>query len=185
MINENEVIDIIKDVAEELKNKKNSLRIEYDDLCNSIDYIKKQIDYKCSNDSFSVFSPRDNNDCISNLDKMNKELSEVSSKFSSVKSDLDYYSDLCSKINKALSFYNGVDFDNNNVFTVDSDNLPLNYNLNLNYSLDDNLVNRLILLERKLEMCLRIFDNDYERTRNELEFITDSFCDLINSLSNK
>lgn len=173
MDNENVVKDLYKDIIA----KRNKCKIDLDNYITEIEIIKKSLEYRTSmEDDSRFFSPRSNDTGIESTDDLNLRLDKYEKLAEETRTLFDYYDGYCIK----LSEYIKSDDASNNDKSEGSDK-DIEYSLKLNYDYSD-IKTRLSSIEKNIDLCLKIFDTDRERTRLELKRIHDSINALMEDL---
>ena len=178
-------LDIINDLYKDIVSKRNKLKITLDDYITESEIIKRNIEYSNSKEDDSrIFSPRSSENTMESLDEMYKNLEKNEKLIEGTKEEFTYYDNYCTKIS---DFLNSAEEDNNSDSGDDSSvsddpNNDVSYSLNLNYDVE-NIKESLKTLDNKIDVCLKIFDNDRERTRNEIRNISKSLKEIIDRLN--
>ena len=176
--------DIINELYKDIVNKRNKLKITLDDYVTESEIIRRNIEYSNSKEDDSrFFSPRSSENTMESLDEMDKNLEKYEKLIEDTKEEFTYYDNYCSKIS---DFLKSVEDDNDTNKELDSSfsedpKEDVSYSLNLNYDVE-NIKESLKTLENKIDVCLKIFDNDRERTRNEIRNISRSIKEIIDRL---
>lgn len=175
---ENVVEDLYKDIVE----KRNKCKIDLDNYVTEIEIAKRSIEYKSSmEDDSRFFSPRNNDNGIESRDELNYKLEEFEKMADDKNNEFEYYDSYCKRLseylnqnNKKEKLSNDIDHDRNN----DND---ISYSINLNYNVDD-IKTKLSIIKNMVDLCVNIFENDRERTKQELSKIKKSVDRMIDEL---
>ena len=171
--------DVVHDIYREIIIKRNKCKIDLDNYAAEIEIAKKSIEYSSSIEDDSVFfSPRRNEKSIDNENDLNSVLEKYENLLEIKNKEFEYYDEYC----KRLADYLKLNDNEESVLKNIKDNeKKYTYNINLNYDVND-IKNKLLMLKNMTEICIRIFDNDRERTRQELIRIDKSIEDIIKEL---
>ena len=176
MSNDNVIDDLYKDIV----NKRNKCKIDLDNYITELEILKRSIEYNTFiEDDSRFFSPRNNENINDNSDSLSFKMENYEKLVEETKERFNYYDGYCSRLALLIKTNNETDESDNNRNTGDKD---VSYNLNLNYDVND-IKEKLLGLNNKLDLCIKIFDNDKERTKQEIVNINKALDQLINSLS--
>ncbi len=187
MKNISEYENLLKEIYNDFLKKRNRYKIEKDNYETEIEIIRRKIEYsENAEDESKLFSPREvdrrRTDSMEDLLIKKEELELV---LDEVKEKYNYYNDYCIKLSP---FVNKEDDDSaasaveeTERFVNEHMNEDIVYNLSLNYDLDD-VRNKLSGTIHKLDVCLKIFDNDNERAKNEIKSAGKSLKEVLETL---
>lgn len=171
--NENVIYDLHKDII----TKRNKCKFDLDNYITEIEIIKKSLEYRNSmEDDSRFFSPRSNDNGMESTDDLNLRLEKYEKLAEETRNLFDYYDGYCIK----LSEYIKKDDTQEKEIKTDNDK-EIEYNLNLNYDFNE-IKNRLSSLGNKVDLCLKIIDNDKERTKQELKRIQKSINEIMEDM---
>ena len=177
--------EFVNELYKDIIKKRNKYKIDLDNYITESEIIKRNIEYKTSTeDDSKFFSPRNTENGIESLEEMNDSLEKYEKLIEETREDFDYYDDYCIRISNFLKM---VDEEHEEIIHEKSDenkdeDQDISYNLSLNYDLDG-IKEKLISLENKLDVCLKIFDNDRERIKQEIKNISKSLNQIIDSIN--
>jgi hypothetical protein len=161
-------LDVIKDLYKDIVDKRNKYKIELDDYTTEVEIIKKSLDYrKSKEDDSKFFSPRSNDNGIESVDELDKKLEKYEKLTEEVRNNFEYYDGYCQKLSE---FLNNEKYNVGETKVTGSLDSDISYSLNLNYDIND-IESKISAVQNRIEFCLNIFDNDRERTKNELKEI--------------
>lgn len=167
---------IISELYKDIVEKRNMCKIKLDDLITEIEIVKKSIEYRSSvEDDTRFFSPRNIDNGIETSEDLSDKLEGYEKLCDDTKKEFEYYDHYCT----GLANYLNEQTDDSDV--NDSKVDIKTYNLNLNYDYND-IKDKLLSIKSMTDLCIKIFDNDAERTRQEIKKINKSLKNLISSL---
>lgn len=176
MNNDNVIDDLYKDIV----NKRNKCKIDLDNYITEIEILKRSIEYNTFlEDDSRFFSPRNNENINDNSDSLSFKMEKYEKLVEETKERFNYYDSYCSRLALLIKNNNKTEETKNSKNIEDKD---ISYNLNLNYDVND-IKEKLLGLNNQLDLCIKIFDNDKERTKQEIVNINKALIQLINTLS--
>ena len=184
MVN-NEVNELLKNIYGDYKKKKNEYKIKIDDLRSELEIINRSIDYCISNeDESKLFSPRTSGDdnTTDSIDDMESQKEQLEKNINDFTDQYKYYNDYCKKLKNLLDRLK-EDENEKNIKKID-DSINENsekYSLNLNYD-NSEIKNKLSVISHRLDVCLKIFNSDTDRAKNEVKSISKQIRNMIKDL---
>jgi hypothetical protein len=170
--------DLLKELYTDFRSKRNNCKIELDNARSELEVLIKSIEYnKKSLDESSFFSPRsaDNND-NENTDELEIKVKVIEKKIEDLEEKYTYYN----RYTKELKLL--INSENKSSDVKNNKEKDVIYNLNLNYD-NTEIRNKLTGISHKLDLCLKIFDNDKERAKSEVRNIRNNLDSIIRELS--
>lgn len=187
-MSEKKYVDVLEVIYADFNSKKNELKIKMDNLRSEIEVLTRSMEYhsKIEDDS-RLFSPWVNdNNSIDTLEKMEEKKEALENLVEDTEEKYTYYLEKCKMIKPLLSEKKKKEDDEEveEVIrdTEDGDKEEVVYNFSFNYDQDD-MKQKLTGIINKLDVCSKIFDNDPERTKQEIKSIKKSIKQIIDSIS--
>lgn len=202
----NNVYDLLKELNKDFLEKRNKIKILRDNLKEEIEVLEKTLEHIDEiNDESKLFSPRNTENDYISVEDMKKDLDQKYDLYNEYCNEYEYYSDYCKKIKNIIKEeekrneenihdINDIMYGNNNKIEspekekkesmeniVKTEEETKEYSLNLNYNIDD-IKNKITSIKHKSDTCLKIFNNDKNRAKQEIISINKSLDSLIKSM---
>ena len=198
----NDVIVLLKVLYKDFFEKKSEYKILKDNIKGEIEVLEKTIENASEfNDESKLFSPRNNENDYVSVEELKYNLDEKHNVYNEYCSEYDYYNDYCKKIKEIIKneekkkdenshdinelMYGSKNNENEKVNNTEKNNEKeisnSEYSLNLNYDTEE-LKNKILNIKHKSETCLKIFNNDKGRTKQEIISINKALDNLLKSL---
>ena len=197
------IYEVIKEIYRDFTEKRNMYKIEVDNYSAEIEVLEKSIEYSSRiEDTSKLFSPRTSEMVIDSIEdlKIKKEATERLLEESRQK--YEYYNNYFEKlkliveeeskpdINDILYGDEEKHFDWDLASIKDHDDKEeekdedseFSFNLNLNYDVDETR-DKLSNISHKIDTCLKIFDSDRERAKQEIKSVDRSIKKLLKTLN--
>lgn len=171
--------NVVEDLYKDIIGKRNKCKIDLDNYVTEIEITKRSLEYRSSmEDDSRFFSPRSNDNGNESVDDLNAKLEKYEKLAEEKKNEFEYYDSYCTRLANYLK-----DNSNNKTAHIENDlsDNDISYSLNLNYDVDD-IKTKLSAIKNMTDLCVNIFDNDRERTRQELLIIKRSIDRIIDDL---
>ncbi len=167
--------EILNELYNDFKKKKNEYKILLDDSKSEYDIVNKNIEYYKENDDTSkLFSPRNSETgIIDSVSELELKRNELKIKIDEYNDHFKYFESYCKKLRLLLNSKKNDSASENN----ESENIGDNKSEVT--EADDEVKNRLLGLSHRLDECLRIINNDINRTKNEIRMISNSIKNLV------
>ncbi|MCR5509110.1 MAG: hypothetical protein K6F34_10525 [Lachnospiraceae bacterium] len=186
--------NVIEELYRDFTDKRNNLKIELDNYLSELEVVEKSMDYDHkSEDEYKLFSPRNNDGFNGSYDELSIKRIELEKLIEKTRADHSYYDDYCEKLKALIISDNGTDI-NDLIYRQGSEgsgpditdepgenNEDDHSSSEPGFDMDD-LKDRLSSVCNKLNTCLKIFDNDIVRSKQELKHIESSIKSLLDSL---
>ena len=171
----NDENEILNELYNDFKKKKNEYKILLDDSKSEYDVVNKNIEYYKENDDTSkLFSPRNSETgIIDSVSELELKRNELKIKIDEYNDHFKYFESYCKKLRLLLNSKKNDSASENN----ESENIGDNKSEVT--EADDEVKNRLLGLSHRLDECLRIINNDINRTKNEIRMINNSIKNLV------
>ena len=171
----NDENEILNELYNDFKKKKNEYKILLDDSKSEYDIVNKNIEYYKENDDTSkLFSPRNSETgIIDSVSELELKRNELKIKIDEYNDHFKYFESYCKKLRLLLNSKKNDSASENN----ESENIGDNKSEVT--EADDEVKNRLLGLSHRLDECLRIINNDINRTKNEIRMISNSIKNLV------
>lgn len=167
--------EILNELYNDFKKKKNEYKILLDDSKSEYDIVNKNIEYYKENDDTSkLFSPRNSETgIIDSVSELELKRNELKIKIDEYNHYFKYFESYCKKLRLLLnSKKNDSASENNERENIGDNKSEVT-------EADDEVKNRLLGLSHRLDECLRIINNDINRTKNEIRMISNSIKNLV------
>ncbi|MCR4806365.1 MAG: hypothetical protein K5857_01695 [Lachnospiraceae bacterium] len=152
--------NVINDLYKDIVKKRNKWKIDLDNYITEIEILKRSIEYNSSREDDSrFFSPRSNDKSFESTDELSTKMESYEKLVEETKDQFNYYDTYCTRL--ALLIKSDKDKEDDNEEEI-------SYSLNLNYDVEG-IKEKLESVMNSLDLCLKIFDNDRNRTREELK----------------
>ena len=197
----NETETILNELYKDFFEKKKSNKIKKDNLKEEIEVLKKSIEHASEiSDESKLFSPRNSDNEYRSVEDMKKNLDEKTKLYNDSCSEYEYYNDYCKKIKvllnneekknkEELNDINKVMYGTdktekiikNEHNSISDEKKTEEYSLNLNYDIES-IKNKIVNIKHKSETCIKIFNNDRGRAKQEIININKALDILLKSL---
>ena len=175
-------IDVIKDLYKDIVTKKNKCKIDLDNYLTEAEIIKRSMEYrKSTEDDSKFFSPRSNDKGMESVDELEKKLDDYEMLAEESREKFEYYENYAKRLAAFIQDDEEKDNDNMKTSFKNKDEDDVTYSLSLNYDINDT-ISKLSSIGNRLDLCLKIFDNDRERTKTEIIEVKKMIESLIDSL---
>ena len=187
-------IEVILEVYKDFCDKRNMYKIEIDNCMADIDILEKSIEYSTRiEDTSKVFSPRNSENVIDSIEELKIKKETKERLLEEIKEKYDYYNKYYEKLKPIIDEEKEPDINDliygneksneesdPKVYESGNENTTeeVIYNLNLNYNLDDTK-EKLSGISHKLDTCLKIFDNDTDRAKQEIKSIRKIILEML------
>ena len=185
--NKNKYDAVLKELYNDFLSKRNGYKIEIDNYETEIEIVTREIECRDNmEDESRLFSPRENDrraeDSLENLE-IKKEQFEIM--LDECRDKFEYYDEYCNKL-KPLLENEEISESKDPIETVektvkDNSSEDIVYNLSLNYDYDG-VKDKLESVIHKLDVCLKIFDNDNARAKNEIKGVKKSVKKILDQM---
>ena len=170
--------NVVKDIYKEILRKRNSCKIDLDNYNTDMEIEKKSMEYRSSmEDDSKFFSPRSNGISLNDDYEITNIIEKYEELIETKKKEYDYYDEYCTRLADYLKLNENEESSD---FLKETDK-DFTYSINLNYDFND-LKNKLTMIKNMTEIGIKIYDNDRERTRQELIRINKALADIISDL---
>ncbi len=175
---------VIEEIYKDFTDKRNMYKIEIDNYSAEIEILDRSIEYSSRmEDTSKLFSPRTSENVIDSIEDLKLKLETTERLLEESKEKFDYYNNYYEKLKPIVE--NELKPDINDIIYGDKeivdDMVPavskendeedaVTYNLNLNYDMDGTK-EKLTSISHKIDTCLKIFDSDTDRAKQEIKNI--------------
>ena len=178
------VREVIEEIYKDFTDKRNMYKIEIDNYSAEIEILDRSIEYSSRmEDTSKLFSPRTSENVIDSIEDLKLKLETTERLLEESKEKFDYYNNYYEKLKPIVE--NELKPDINDIIYGDKeivdDMVPavskendeedaVTYNLNLNYDMNGTK-EKLTSISHKIDTCLKIFDSDTDRAKQEIKNI--------------
>ena len=186
----NDCDKVLKELYDDFLKKRNENKIEIDNYETEKEIIRRKIEYSENiEDESKLFSPRElDKRKVDSVDELEAQQEELELMLEEYRKKYSYYNDYCNKLKPFVIKENNEESDAaadaveaTEKFINEHMNEDVVYNLSLNYDFDK-VRDKLSGIMHKLEVCLKILDNDSDRAKNEIKSINRSLKRLLESM---
>ena len=194
--------EVLSEIYKDFVEKRNMYKIELDNYTAELEVLEKSIEYSSRiEDTSKLFSPRTSETVIDSIEDLKLKKETTERLLEECREKYNYYNNFYEKLKPVVEeetkpdindiIYGTVNNEEEGFETSDLDSIldedkdedmEISYSLNLNYNIDD-IKEKLSNIEHKVDTCLKIFDNDIDRTKTELKNIGRSINKLLKSLN--
>ena len=194
--------EVLSEIYKDFVEKRNMYKIELDNYTAELEVLEKSIEYSSRiEDTSKLFSPRTSETVIDSIEDLKLKKETTERLLEECREKYNYYNNFYEKLKPVVEeetkpdindiIYGTVNNEEEGFETSDLDSIldedkdedmEISYSLNLNYNIDD-IKEKLSNIEHKVDTCLKIFDNDIDRTKTELKNIGISINKLLKSLN--
>lgn len=185
-----ENMEVLIEIYKDFMDKRNMYKIEVDNYVAELDVLEKSIEYSSRlEDTSKIFSPRTSENIIDSIEDYKHKQEVTERLLEESKEKYEYYNGFYEKLKPIIDEEEKPDI-NDLIYGDGSEEKEtesyeedenITYNLNLNYNMDDTK-DKLSNISHKIETCLKIFDNDTDRVKQELKSIGKMIDKLMKSL---
>ncbi len=171
----NDENEVLNELYNDFKKKKNEYKILLDNSKNEYDIVNKNIEYYKENDDTSkLFSPRNSETgIVDSVSELELKRNELKLKIDEYNDHFKYYESYCKKLKLLLNLKKNDSVSEN----IESENNEDNKTEVT--EVDSELKNKLLVLSHRLDECLKIINNDINRTKNEIRTISNSIKNIV------
>ena len=170
--------NVVKDLYNELIKKRNICKIDLDNYRTEMEIEKKSMEYKSSiEDDSRFFSPRCNDNSINSENDLNTIIEKYEKMIEAKKIEFEYYDEYC----KRLADHLKLNDDEESLENIKEADNKFTYSISLNYDIND-IKNKLLIIKNMMEISIKIYDNDHERTRQEMIRIDKALEDILSEI---
>lgn len=178
------VREVIEEIYKDFTDKRNMYKIEIDNYSAEIEILDRSIEYSSRmEDTSKLFSPRTSENVIDSIEDLKLKLETTERLLEESKEKYDYYNNYYEKLKPIVEnelkpdindiIYGDKEIEDDMVTAVSKENDEedaVTYNLNLNYDMDGTK-EKLTSISHKIDTCLKIFDSDTDRAKQEIKNI--------------
>ena len=178
------VREVIEEIYKDFTDKRNMYKIEVDNYSAEIEILDRSIEYSSRmEDTSKLFSPRTSENVIDSIEDLKLKLETTERLLEESKEKYDYYNNYYEKLKPIVEnelkpdindiIYGDKEIEDDMVTAVSKENDEedaVTYNLNLNYDMDGTK-EKLTSISHKIDTCLKIFDSDTDRAKQEIKNI--------------
>ncbi len=178
------VREVIEEIYKDFTDKRNMYKIEIDNYSAEIEILDRSIEYSSRmEDTSKLFSPRTSENVIDSIEDLKLKLETTERLLEESKEKFDYYNNYYEKLKPIVEnelkpdindiIYGDKEIEDDMVPPVSKENDEedaVTYNLNLNYDIDGTK-EKLTSISHKIDTCLKIFDSDTDRAKQEIKNI--------------
>ena len=175
---------VIEEIYRDFTDKRNMYKIEIDNYSAEIEILDRSIEYSSRmEDTSKLFSPRTSENVIDSIEDLKLKLETTERLLEESKEKFDYYNNYYEKLKPIVEnelkpdindiIYGDKEIEDDMVPAVSKENDEedaVTYNLNLNYDMDGTK-EKLTSISHKINTCLKIFDSDTDRAKQEIKNI--------------
>lgn len=188
--------EVIEEIYRDFTEKRNMYKIETDNYSAEIEVLEKSIEYSTRvEDTSKLFSPRTSENVIDSIEDLNLKKETTERLLEESRNKFEYYNNYYEKLKQIIDVELMPDI--NDIIYGDKrteddqypeviedadDNDEITYSLNLNYDVNDTK-EKLSYISHKINTCLKIFDSDTDRAKQEIKNIGRSLDDLLKNYS--
>ena len=186
--------DLVKSLYKDFLEKKNKYKIEKDNLKADIEILKQNLEHaKDIRDESKFFSPRNNDTDFSSEEEIKEELIKKESLLDDYNEKYNYYTDYCKKMKSMINIYkdetekekskniNDIIYGSENDIKENNSQETKEINSDTDYN-NEELKRRISNLKHKSENCIKIFEIDRVRAKQEIININKSLDNILNNL---
>ena len=177
------VREVIEEIYKDFTDKRNMYKIEVDNYSAEIEILDRSIEYSSRmEDTSKLFSPRTSENVIDSIEDLKLKLETTERLLEESKEKYDYYNNYYEKLKPIVEnelkpdindiIYGDKEIEDDMVTAVSKENDEedaVTYNLNLNYDMDGTK-EKLTSISHKIDTCLKIFDSDTDRAKQEINY---------------
>ena len=186
--------NLVKSLYKDFLEKKNKYKIEKDNLKADIEILKQNLEHaKDIRDESKFFSPRNNDTDFSSEEEIKEELIKKESLLDDYNEKYNYYTDYCKKMKSMINSYkdetekeksiNDIIYESENDIKENNSQETKEINSDTDYN-NEELKRRISNLKHKSENCIKIFEIDRVRAKQEIININKSLDNILNNLLN-
>ena len=188
--------NLVKSLYKDFLEKKNKYKIEKDNLKADIEILKQNLEHaKDIRDESKFFSPRNNDTDFSSEEEIKEELIKKESLLDDYNEKYNYYTDYCKKMKSMINSYkdetekekskniNDIIYGSENDIKENNSQETKEINSDTDYN-NEELKRRISNLKHKSENCIKIFEIDRVRAKQEIININKSLDNILNNLLN-
>ncbi len=178
------VREAIEEIYKDFTDKRNMYKIEIDNYSAEIEILDRSIEYSSRmEDTSKLFSPRTSENVIDSIEDLKLKLETTERLLEESKEKFDYYNNYYEKLKPIVEnelkpdindiIYGNKEIEDDMIPAVSKENDEedaVTYNLNLNYDMDGTK-EKLTSISHKIDTCLKIFDSDTDRAKQEIKNI--------------
>lgn len=188
------VREVIEEIYKDFSDKRNMYKIEIDNYTAELEILERSIEYSSRiEDTSKLFSPRTSENVIDSIEDLKLKQEATERLLEESKERFEYYEYYYEKLKPIIE--NEFKPDINDIIYGDKDKEEdisdvetekydeedgVTYNLNLNYDVDGTK-EKLSSISHKIETCLKIFDSDTDRAKQEMKNIRKTIDRLLQS----
>ena len=186
--------NLVKSLYKDFLEKKNKYKIEKDNLKADIEILKQNLERaKDIRDESKFFSPRNNDTDFSSEEEIKEELIKKESLLDDYNEKYNYYTDYCKKMKSMINSYkdetekekskniNDIIYGSENDIKDNNGQETKKINSDTDYK-NEELKRRISNLKHKSENCIKIFEIDRVRAKQEIININKSLDNILNNL---
>ena len=186
--------NLVKSLYKDFLEKKNKYKIEKDNLKADIEILKQNLEHaKDIRDESKFFSPRNNDTDFSSEEEIKEELIKKESLLDDYNEKYNYYTDYCKKMKSMINSYkdetdkeklkniNEIIYGSENDIKENNSQETKEINSDTDYN-NEELKRRISNLKHKSENCIKIFEIDRVRAKQEIININKSLDNILNNL---
>lgn len=186
--------NLVKSLYKDFLEKKNKYKIEKDNLKADIEILKQNLEYaKDIRDESKFFSPRNNDTDFSSEEEIKEELIKKESLLDDYNEKYNYYTDYCKKMKSMINSYkdetekekskniNDIIYGSENDTKENNSQETKEINSDIDYN-NEELKRKISNLKHKSENCIKIFEIDRVRAKQEIININKSLDNILNNL---
>ena len=186
--------NLVKSLYKDFLEKKNKYKIEKDNLKADIEILKQNLEHaKDIRDESKFFSPRNNDTDFSSEEEIKEELIKKESLLDDYNEKYNYYTDYCKKMKSIINSYkdetekekskniNDIIYGSENDIKENNSQETKEINSDTDYN-NEELKRRISNLKHKSENCIKIFEIDRVRAKQEIININKSLDNILNNL---
>lgn len=191
--------EVLMEIYRDFTDKRNMYKIELDNYTTELEILDRSIEYSSRmEDTSKLFSPRTSENVIDSIEDLKLKREATERLLEESREKYEYYNEYYEKLNQIVNEENKPDindiiygdkdieedessklYEDDDMEETEDDNIT--YNLNLNYNVDDTK-DKLTKISHKIDLCIKIFDNDTDRAKQEMKSIGKTIDKLIKSL---
>ena len=186
--------NLVKSLYKDFLEKKNKYKIEKDNLKADIEILKQNLEHaKDIRDESKFFSPRNNDTDFSSEEEIKEKLIKKESLLDDYNDKYNYYTDYCKKMKSIINSYkdetekekskniNDIIYGSENDIKENNSQETKEINSDTDYN-NEELKRRISNLKHKSENCIKIFEIDRVRAKQEIININKSLDNILNNL---
>lgn len=186
--------NLVKSLYKDFLEKKNKYKIEKDNLKADIEILKQNLEHaKDIRDESKFFSPRNNDTDFSSEEEIKEELIKKESLLDDYNEKYNYYTDYCKKMKSMINSYkdetekeklkniNDIIYGSENDTKENNSQETKEINSDIDYN-NEELKRKISNLKHKSENCIKIFEIDRVRAKQEIININKSLDNILNNL---